>query len=88
MTPKENFNAKNHPLKDVYKALGIDPPAAATPAEKKEAEALLEKLRAARLADPDWKKAAKAFVDAEVKYGKDDPAEGKIVKRKAAKGPK
>lgn len=88
MTPKQNFNAKNHPLKDVYKALGIDPPAPATPDEDKENAALMEKIRAAHAADPGWEKAIRKIAEAEAKYGMEDPAEGKIVNRKAAKGPK
>ena len=40
------------------------------------AEAALKRLKAARAADPNWEKAIAAFVDAEVKYGKDDPVEG------------
>ena len=40
-------------------------------------EALQKRLKAARDADPNWEKAIADFVDAEAKYGKDDPAEGK-----------
>lgn len=42
------------------------------------AEALLKNLKAARDADPNWEKAIAEVVDAEVKYGKDDPAQGRL----------
>jgi hypothetical protein len=41
-------------------------------------EALLRKLNQARKRDPGFKKAAKDFIDAEAKYGKNDPCEGKV----------
>ncbi len=43
-------------------------------------EALLKRLKTARDADPNWEKAIADVVDAEAKYGKDDQAEGKIVR--------
>jgi hypothetical protein len=43
----------------------------------------LDRLEAARAADPNWEKAIKRLVEAEAAINpKDDPAEGKIVTRK------
>ncbi|MDP2205286.1 MAG: hypothetical protein Q8K65_03165 [Alphaproteobacteria bacterium] len=43
---------------------------------------LLERLKAARAADPNWEKAIKACAKAEAALNpKDDPAEGKVVIR-------
>ncbi len=44
--------------------------------EKFNTEAALERLKAARAADPNWEKAIAEVVDAEAKHGKDDPCEG------------
>lgn len=44
---------------------------------------MAERLKAAREADPHWKKAIKRLTEAEAALApKDDPAEGKIVIRK------
>lgn len=40
----------------------------------------LQKIKAARKADPNWEKAIAAFVEAEATGGQSDPAEGKTVK--------
>lgn len=42
-------------------------------------EATLTRLRAYRQHDPHFKAADDAWVDAEARFGKDDPAEGKVV---------
>lgn len=55
--------------------------------EKFNAEATLEALKKYRERDPNFEEAIRKVVEAEVKYGKDDPAEGKIVMTKR-KGPK
>ena len=58
----------------------------------------LEQLRAYRRADPGFSVERRAFIDAEARYGKDDPAEGRVVtvapppgayasRRAAASGP-
>ena len=41
---------------------------------------MMEKLRRYRQQDPGFKKAIEEFADAEAKHGKNDPAEGKIIK--------
>lgn len=57
------------------------------PADDFNMESTLEALRRLKERDPHFEQAIQDFVDAEVKYGKDDPAEGKIFiqKRKAPK---
>lgn len=78
MQPKDDFNAKRR-MNDVRRMLGEDfAPAPRTPEEKEEMRQILEKIKKAREADPNWEKARKQIVEAEVKYGKDDPCEGKI----------
>jgi hypothetical protein len=42
-------------------------------------ESLLRSLREYKQRDPNFDRAIEAIVDAEAKYGKDDPAEGKVV---------
>lgn len=49
-------------------------------------EATLTALRAYRRRDPHFKGAIAAFVDAEARFGKDDPAEGKVVIGKLVNG--
>ena len=47
----------------------------------------LEQLHAYRLADPDFVAARQAVIEGEVRYGKDDPMEGRIVPaKKPARG--
>lgn len=49
----------------------------------------LDRLKAAREADPNWEKALKRVAEAEAALSpKDDPAEGKIVIRKDVPKPK
>lgn len=50
-----------------------------TPRDDFNLEATLDKLRAYRQRDPDFKQAIAEVAEAEAKYGKDDPAEGKVV---------
>ncbi|MBI1216561.1 MAG: hypothetical protein GC185_12185 [Alphaproteobacteria bacterium] len=45
-----------------------------------------QKLKDYAKKDPGFEKAIQEIVEAEVKYGKDDPAEGKVVKTDAGKG--
>lgn len=40
-------------------------------------EALLQRLKAARAADPNWEKALAEVAKAEAEHGKHDPVEGK-----------
>ena len=49
-------------------------------------EATLTTLRAYRKRDPHFKAAIAAFVDAEARFGKDDPAEGRVVIGKLVNG--
>lgn len=51
------------------------------------AEATLESLKKYRERDPNFEQAIRDFAEAEVKYGKDDPAEGKVIVSKP-KAPK
>lgn len=46
---------------------------------EQELEATLARLRLYRQRDPDFSAADDAWVDAEARFGKDDPAEGKVV---------
>jgi hypothetical protein len=50
-------------------------------------ESLLRSLREYKRRDPDYRRAIDDFVEGEVKYGKDDPCEGKVVDTKS-KSPK
>jgi hypothetical protein len=74
----KEFNKKSHPLKEFYAILGAEPPKLSKE-EKKDLKKILKGLKKLRERDPEFKEAIKAFVDTEAKYGKDDPAEGKIV---------
>lgn len=49
-------------------------------------EATLTSLRAYRKRDPHFREAIAAFADAEARFGKDDPAEGKVVIGKLVNG--
>jgi predicted transcriptional regulator len=51
-----------------------------------ELEATLARLRAYRERDPHFKEAIAAVVDAEARYGKEDPAEGMVVRGKLVDG--
>jgi DNA-binding FadR family transcriptional regulator len=78
MQPKDDFNAKRR-MNEVRRILGDDFAAASrTPEEQEEMRQLLDKMKKAREADPNWEKALKKVAEAEARYGKDDPAEGKV----------
>jgi len=68
----------------------IDPSVTAELAAALETDATLEALKKYRENDPGFEQSIRDFADAEVKYGKDDPVEGKPVVKKpgAPKGPK
>jgi hypothetical protein len=53
---------------------------------ERDLESTLANLRAYRLRDPDFEDAITEFASAEARYGKDDPAEGKIVVGKLVDG--
>lgn len=53
---------------------------------ERDLEATLAKLRAYRRRDPQFKGAIAALVDAEARFGKEDPAEGKVVIGKLVNG--
>ena len=78
MSNKKEFNKKSHPLKEFYALLGKEPPKLSKD-EKKDLKKTLKALKKLRDRDPEFREAIKSFVDAEAKYGKDDPCEGKVV---------
>ena len=53
---------------------------------ERDLEATLTSLRAYRQRDPHFQAAVAAYVDAEARLGKEDPAEGKVVIGKLANG--
>ena len=53
---------------------------------ERDLEATLASLRAYRKRDPHFQTAVAAFVDAEARFGKEDPAEGKVVIGKLVNG--
>lgn len=53
---------------------------------QRDLEATLATLRAYRERDPHFKEAIAAVVDAEARYGKEDPAEGTVVRGKLVGG--
>lgn len=53
---------------------------------ERDLEATLASLRAYRKRDPHFQTAIAAFVDAEARFGKEDPAEGKVVIEKLVNG--
>lgn len=53
---------------------------------ERDMEATLASLRAYRERDPHFKEAIAAVVDAEARYGKEDPAEGTVVRGKLVDG--
>jgi len=53
---------------------------------ERDLESTLASLRAYRKRDPDFEEAVAAFVTAESRYGKEDPAEGEVVVGKLVKG--
>lgn len=53
---------------------------------ERDLEATLVSLRAYRKRDPHFQTAIAAFVDAEARFGKEDPAEGKVVIGKLVDG--
>lgn len=83
---KQEFNDKGRDLKAVYDALGVEQPVLSA-ADEARLEKSLEALKKIREQDPDFEDAIRKVVEAEAKYGKDDPAEGKVIvtKHKAPK---
>ena len=53
---------------------------------ERDLEATLASLRAYRKRDPHFRTAVAEFVDAEARFGKEDPAEGKVVIGKLVNG--
>ena len=74
----KEFNKKSQALKEFYDILDAKPPKLST-AEKKELKRNLKRLEKLRKRDPRFEKAMQAFIEAEAKYGKEDPCEGRVV---------